>query len=312
MYQIPILFIVFNRLETALKSFEVIRSIQPNHLYIASDAARTYVEGEDAVVAEVRNKIMDNITWKCNVKTLFQKTNLGCGNGVYTAINWFFENEKYGIILEDDCIASPSFFLFAEKMILKYEHDQRIGMIAGTNPINMSNYDYSYIFSKYKSCWGWATWKRAWVNMDMKMDWVNKDRKSVLLNSGYCGKDYSNWKYKIKYINKGYVSAWDWQWYFSLAAQNQLCIYPKVNLISNIGNDKNATHTAFGNISLTRCELDFPLHEPPYVLPNALFDKKFYRDANSFVVLIKRLLPFCMKKKIKNVIIYFKNLLCLH
>lgn len=55
---------------------------------------------------------------------------------------------------------------------------------------------------------------------------------------GYKGYDYKYWKYRLKAIDKDYVSAWDWQWYFTLAAQNQLSIFPQVSLISNIGLEK--------------------------------------------------------------------------
>ncbi|MFK2566221.1 hypothetical protein ACIXQZ_09425 [Bacteroides fragilis] len=59
---------------------------------------------------------------------------------------------------------------------------------------------------------------------------------------------YDYWKYRLKAIDKDYVSAWDWQWYFTLAAQNQLSIFPQVSLISNIGFGEGATHTTEGTI----------------------------------------------------------------
>ena len=47
-------------------------------------------------------------TGTCEVQTLFQESNLGCGLGVSTAITWFFANEERGIILEDDIIPDPT------------------------------------------------------------------------------------------------------------------------------------------------------------------------------------------------------------
>lgn len=181
MINLPVLFIIFNRREIALKSFERIKKIQPKQLYIAGDGPRSDHPNDEFLIESTRTSIISSIDWDCNVKTLFQESNLGCGKGVFTAINWFFSQEEYGVILEDDCIADLSFFRYSFELLEKFKNDQRIGMIAGTNPIKIKNYEYSIIYSKFKSCWGWATWRRAWENMDINLSWRNSIfNKSIL------------------------------------------------------------------------------------------------------------------------------------
>lgn len=300
-YEIPILFVIFKREDITMRSFEAIRRVKPKYLYIAGDAAREGVEGEFDMVVATRNAVLKAIDWECEVRTLFQENNLGCGEGVYSAINWFFNNVEEGIVLEDDCIANESFFRYVEQMLSRFRNDSRIGMIAGTNPVKLAETQSSVIFSKYKSCWGWATWRRAWQNMDIKMKWRNTSQeKDVLMNCGYAGKDIKIWRYKIRCIEKGYVSSWDWQWYFSLAAQNQLCIYPDQNLISNIGSDENATHTGLGNITLQSRELKFPLILPEKIVASVEFDKLFYLQSLTLKSRISRLLSSKVKNKIKK------------
>ena len=302
-FSIPILFVIFNRKEIAQVSFEHIRQQRPKRLYIASDGARPDKIDEKKIVDDIRKTILNSIDWDCEVNTLFQSVNMGCGIGVFTAINWFFNHEKLGIIIEDDCICNDSFFKFMEEMLLRYENDCRIGMVAGSNLIdNYSNAATSYFFSRYKSCWGWGTWKRAWQNMDLTMKWRETDRNDVLSNCGYYRKGLSKWKYQLKCIDANYVSAWDWQWYFTLSAQNQLCIYPKVNLVSNIGVGENATHTSRGNITHEAYYLDFPLAHPEYVVPNETFDRCFYKSENGVLDIIKRLFPLKLKSQIKKLV----------
>lgn len=301
-YPIPILFVVFNRPDIAMVSFNEIKKVRPMKLYLASDAPRIDKPGEDKLVQMTRQKILGSIDWDCDVKTLFQNENLGCGKGVYTAIDWFFKNEEKGIILEDDCVVNTSFFIFMQELLVQYAFDNRVGMIAGTNPLSMYDVKTSYVFSKYKSCWGWATWRRAWVNMDLEMKWRDTSFESVLRNSTFYGKDYKWWKYKIKCIDEKYVSAWDWQWYFSLSAQNQLCIYPASNLVSNIGNDSAATHTSYGNITLERFPIKFPLVHPKFIMPQYEFDKMMYKKSYSLSLWVKMLLPFSWKRFIKGLI----------
>ena len=165
-FEIPILFVMFKRPQIAAIAFEQIRKIKPTTLYLACDAARPHVQGENELVEETKKTIQSMIDWDCRVKTLFHETNQGCSAAVYKAIDWMFSKEDTGVIVEDDCILNPSFFLFTKELLKKYKDDFRVGMICGTNPIQLEIND-SYVFSKYKACWGWATWKRAWKNMDL-------------------------------------------------------------------------------------------------------------------------------------------------
>ena len=300
----PILFVVFNRKDIALQAFSKIREYAPKRLYIAADGPRLEVIGEDEICKSVKEEILKSIDWDCEINTLFSESNKGCSLGVSSAIDWFFKNEEYGIILEDDCIASNSFFRFAEELLFKYKDDQRIGMIAGHNAVRKYNFKASYCFSKYKACWGWATWRRAWENQDINMAWQEGESKmNIILNSGYLSKDVLNWKNKIKSILNSRVSAWDWQWYFSLSAQNQLCIFSRENLVSNIGFGENATHTK-GSMKrvLAANELVFPLEHPKYIVPDYNFDKAFYKRNNTVLHKVKLLLPRFLRVLIKRLI----------
>ena len=95
------LFLIFNRLDTTKQVFKAIRQAKPPRLYIAADGARANKKGEYENIQAVRNYVMQNADWNCDIKTLFRDQNLGCKYAVGEAITWFFENEEQGIILED-------------------------------------------------------------------------------------------------------------------------------------------------------------------------------------------------------------------
>ncbi len=297
-----VLFLVFNRLDTTKQVFEAIRRAKPPRLYIAADGAREKKDSEAKKVKAVRDFILNNIDWECEVKTLFRESNVGCGPNVKSSIDWFFEHEDMGIILEDDVCPVQSFFWYCEELLIKYQSDDRIGMISGTNHTDYKPVKDSYIFSKYKGCWGWATWKRAWKNMDFEMDWLNSPSKEIIIKNMGFGKDsVTHWNNAIKSIQNKSVSSWDWQWYFSLASQGQLCIFPKVNLVSNIGFGEDATHT-FGDpkeVFIKTKEIPFPLHHPQYILVDLLFDNIFENKRIKNTSL-KRFIPKKLKKFIKK------------
>lgn len=306
MYTIPILFIIFKRPNISLTSFEKIRKVKPTKLYIASDGWRENVSNEKELVQKTRDLILSQIDWECDVKTKFENKNLGCAQGVYSAINWLFENEEWGIILEDDCVVQDSFFPFMQEMLFLYKNDERIGMIDGANYRHNISIPDSYCFSKFKSTNGWATWKRAWDNMDFNMSWRNTPyEKSILLNTGFEGKDYKYWKYKLKVIDEKQASAWDWQWYFTLAANNQLSIFPKYGLVTNIGFGEGATHTTEKSIPESykaHKDLTFPLIHPKNIVPYQPFEKAFYKSNNTLFYTLMRYIPFSIKNMIKKIV----------
>lgn len=245
MLNTPVLLIVFNRPETTRRVFEEIRKVKPKELFIAADGPRPDKLGEAERCEEVR-KIVTNVDWDCEVKTLFRSANIGCGLGPSEAITWFFENVEQGIILEDDCLPSISFFTFAECLLNRYKNEENIFLISGTNPLDIKiQTEESYFFTNYAGIWGWATWRRAWKNFDFSMkSWIN-DKNKEAVSQFFKNKNARD--YYIDVFNKTFqendVSWWDYQWYYARIINKGIGIVPKKNLISNIGFGKNATHT---------------------------------------------------------------------
>ena len=296
MDKVPVLFVFFNRENIAIRSFEKIRKYQPKKLYLASDGPRDGKQGEADIVLGLREKIMSMVDWDCDVQTRFLSENKGCGPNVYESISWLFDNEEKGIIIEDDVMAGESFFPFMESMLETYKDDRRVGMISSFNPIESYKSEYSYVFSRYYVCWGWASWRDRWKNMDYAMNWRSTPLKESIIKNR--GKDVFRWNWQLNYIDHGYVSSWDWQWYFSLSAQNQLCIFPAVNLATNIGNDKDAIHNSKAkDITFESKVLEMPLKYSPYIVPDATFENLLYKRDSNLRMKMNRRIP----RKVKDI-----------
>jgi len=165
----PVLFLIFNRPNTTQKVFNAIRQAKPKQLFVAADGPRKGKEGEKEKYEQAR-EIIEQVDWNCEVRTLFREKNLGCKIAASSAIDWFFENVDEGIILEDDCLPSQSFFRFCQELLEYYRDDTRIMMISGNNfQFGKVRGEGSYYFSKYAHVWGWATWRRAWKHYDVNM-----------------------------------------------------------------------------------------------------------------------------------------------
>ena len=128
--------VVFNRLDEVRKSLNAIRNLKPKHFYVYSDGPRENIPSDKLKVINVRNYIKSMIDWDTNFIFLCSNKNVGCDKAVVSGINKMFKDHEFGIILEDDCIATPNFFNFCQILLYKFKHDKRIGMICGTNHIS--------------------------------------------------------------------------------------------------------------------------------------------------------------------------------
>lgn len=245
---VPVLFIIFKRPRTTQLVFEKIREIKPKQLFIASDAYRKDKEGEKELCEETMKLVLDNIDWDCEVKTLFQTENLGCGLGPLTAINWFFDHVEQGIILEDDCLPDLSFFNYCELLLDRYKDNTNVMSISGDNFQNgIKRGEGSYYFSNIFHGWGWATWKRAWQLNDYTMsEWPNFPKDKLLEKCNDDSICYEYWNRILESVYQKTINAdpWDYQFLFSIWLNDGVNIHPNVNLISNIGFGEDATHTS--------------------------------------------------------------------
>jgi hypothetical protein len=224
--------------------FSVIRQIKPVRLFIAADGPRTTIPGEVEQCNIVRKYVLDNIDWDCEVKILFRDENLGCGKSVSGAITWFFEQVEQGIILEDDCVPSISFFSYCEELLEKYKDNHLIYHIAGYNPLGITKTKNSYYFARIQHCWGWATWKQAWDKYNYNINELDDFIKENKINGVFkrkCDREY--WLSIFKKMEKHEIDTWDYQWTYTIFKNNGLCINPSLNLISNIGFGSDSTHT---------------------------------------------------------------------
>ncbi|MCP2728634.1 glycosyltransferase family 2 protein [Limnofasciculus baicalensis] len=300
----PVVFIIFKRPDTTEKVFEVIRQAKPPKLLVIADGARADKPGEAEKCAAAR-AIIDRVDWDCEVLTNYSDVNLGCAKRVSSGLDWVFDNVEEAIILEDDCIPHPTFFRFCEELLERYQNDDRIMVIAGNNfQFGHRKIDYSYYFSRYNHCWGWASWRRAWQHFDFTMKvWPEVRDNNLLRDILLDASAVKYWKkiFQSTYRGEGKIDSWAFRWTFTCWVQSGLTILPNVNLITNIGYAKDATHTTKSNqFDMMAVEaINFPLQHPPFVIRDVKADD--FTQKNNFRLPSPLSL---VKKKVKELIKY--------
>jgi hypothetical protein len=280
----PVLILAFNRPDTTARVFEALRAVKPRRIFFAVDGPRPEKADEAGRVAQVQ-ALASTIDWPCDVQTLFRPRNLGCKHAVSQAITWFFQQVEEGIVVEDDCVPHPSFFPFAQELLERYRHDERVVAISGDNFLRGAvSTQYSYYFSRYLHIWGWASWWRAWRHYDHGMrEWPELRERGWLTELLDDRAAASYWTQIFDDTHGERNMSWGYRWMYSAWRRGGLSINPCMNLVSNIGFGEAATHALQQNSPLASLpveEMRFPLRHPPEVIRDESADR--YTRQNLF------------------------------
>lgn len=285
----PILLLVFNRPEHTEALISMLRNIRPTRVYVHADGARAQVSGESEKVIAVR-EMVGLIDWPCAVKTLYRTENYGLRAGVFGALNWFFEQEEQGIVLEDDCLPDATFFPFCAELLERFAENDQVMHIGGSNVAekHTRHQQESYFFTQFSFVWGWATWRRAWQKMRLELDGLSAFEAADSLSKTLpnpMARAYLYDKFRATQLKKN--NSWAYAWFYSILINKGLCIVPSQNLVQNTGiGDPNATHTqkADPRAAMRAGSLTFPLQHPTqHTVVPAMEQHLFYAAQKSRV-----------------------------
>lgn len=278
---VAVLCIFFARPEQFRKTFEQVRIARPRTLLLWQDGPRSGRSDDLENIRKCRD-IASNIDWNCEVHQNYHDVNMGCDPSTHLAHKWAFSIVDKCIILEDDLVASQSFFIFCKTMLDKYENDYRISRICGTNLLKQYEIPYDYFFAKTGNSHGWASWKRVADLWETDYSFLN-DAYTVSCMERSNGKieDQRKWIDICKARKKSGIPYWEEIVGAESLYESQLVIYPSKNMITDVGIDANSTHAPKNikmlpksvqeTFNIERFEIAFPLKEPRYVIADEMF-----------------------------------------
>lgn len=240
--QLAVLLVVFNRPETLGPVLHGLRSSRPQRVYVARDAPRGAFPADTQRCALVR-ALVESIDWTDEVRWLSQPANLGFSKATESAIEWFFEHEPRGIVLEDDCVTSPAFYRFASQLLERYDAEPRVRFVAGHNPLGRVDLAASYFFSTTPYIWGWASWRHKWFPFDSSIPAWDDIAVRRQVRSRMDSRYYRLMRRYWRRIRRGSVTSWDLALHFDLLASGQVSIIPARNLVTNIGFGDGSTNS---------------------------------------------------------------------
>lgn len=262
--QTPTLLVYFNRPEILRRNLAGLAGIAPRVLFVAADGPRAGNLEDQANTERCHQLIAELVKWPCEIKVLRSTVNYGVDVWLPKAIDWFFSEVDEGIILEDDCLVSTSFFKFAAQLLAEYRDVPHVMNISAPNFQRRKWGDGDFYFSSYPSNWGWATWRRAWKAFDASMDGLDEFVVRGLPKIIPANDERRYWVRFFRGLRSGRYSYWDAKWVYSIWKAGGVSITPNVNLVTNVGFGSDATHTRRRDVAMGMQvgELAFPLRRP--------------------------------------------------
>ncbi len=265
---IPVVLIVYNRPDFTKKALQAIALSKPAQVLVISDGPKADRLGDEDLVMEVR-ELCDQSNWPFPISVNAAESNMGLRRRIISGLDWVFTLCDAAIILEDDCAPHPGFFTFVDTVLRHHASSDQLGIVSGNNfcgPVWKS--DYSYGFSATPRIWGWGTWAHVWRAFSgqesIQFSWTPEERsETVRLVPG---------KVRRRAIASmmaagDTLDAWSLAFSVYLLQKGLLSVYPRKNLVENIGFGNRSTHTKFESFiaQIPAEELTLPVSHPPRI-----------------------------------------------
>ena len=297
MVETPVLFVTFVRPDYARQTWEGIKATKPKTLYFYSNKGRAEKEGEVERNNEIRSYI-NEIDWDCDLHIFFREECVNVYDSLRGAIDWLFDNEERGIILEEDCVPTKAFFSFVDQMIEKFKEDKRVWCISGDNIIKQNPSGYDYMFSHLHAMYGWASWRDRWRMVNWDHLYIKETIDEHIYYRLFKTQEQAKAKEKALSNMEDMLyrtKCWDYIFGLCMDQYHALTVQPKEHLVKNIG--VTGQHHTKAKVSQYNCEPNpsaeeyVIAEEPPFVFAD------FEHDYLTYCQLLRKPSFF---KRVKN------------
>lgn len=245
MQSAPILVLGYNRPDYLRRLLRFLETQTIPRLYISIDGPVPDDPYNEALVEECKKLAIATQEWT-ETRLLLSDSNHGCYLGVTKAIDWFFEHEELGIILEDDLVLSSTAITFLTEGLSHYSERMDVGAVCAFNhvyPYSISGESVSTLMVSFPSSWGWATWRNRWGKLERDFSSYSQPLfiRNSLKKGGISGA--RTWLHIRKRLEENRLDSWAYRWLLTHCRYGWKSIVPSRSLVTNIGFRDDATHT---------------------------------------------------------------------
>lgn len=242
-FSVPVVIAAYNRPAKLQRLMETLAKVQPATLLFIGDGPRAD-RSDDAERVRQTRRLLDRISWRCELIRLESPTNVGCDVWLPIGLDWVFEQVAEAIVLEDDLIVHPGFFAWCAAVIDRYRDDDGIACVCGRNElVKWDAADSDHVLVHRGSNLGFGTWRRAWqsartIELPGHDGAVAAQQTSGRLDPAVA----THFEWLRALCRSGVPLGWDTKWELQRALLGMLSAVSTRNLVVHGGCDEEATH----------------------------------------------------------------------
>ena len=290
--KLPVLILTYNRFDKFRKCIDTLYNYGVRNFFISIDGPKNNSDRNNQIqIYNYCEEYFEDIDIKVNNI----KYNLGCRNAPINGINWFFKENKYGAILEDDVIISKQCLKIFSILLQERINHKEILTISSFNELSKKEVEAIYSIPVWRS-WGWASWADRWnkhIQFSRKIEKYSMWKLYELLPENFRSVETVK---LVKASQMNLLDAWDYEFNFFHFVRN----YRSLTLggINNFvyGFDDEATHY----VDPSHLGIDFRLFDKNDINPTNIIEY----DNQASIPILKKCGFYYLKNKSKL------NILC--
>lgn len=226
----------------------------PSKMVVAIDGP----QNSDDHSARVRiMDLLERLPWNAEIDVWLQEKNLGLRRHMTSSITRFLAENSCGVILEEDCLPSPTFLAYSAQALERYRYDRRVSMISGNRFGPQRASSTVEVLSRHHHIWGWATWEERWAEHAGVLDgWATMGGTvlSRTFPTAPCAQEF--WRRRIDEVLANNENSWAYRWTAANWVLDRYAVLPPRNLVVNQGiSPGSATHTRSINAYIRKTPL---------------------------------------------------------
>lgn len=248
---LSVLILAYNRFEKFNRCIKTLNEQGIKKIYLSIDGPRNKndLKNQEKIISFCKN---NNYGMEIIINKLHN--NYGCRLGPIKGISWFFSQNQYGIILEDDIILSKKCMEAFSYLLDKYFYNDEFLSITSFNELSNGSIENIYSMPLWRSS-GWASWAHKWeshINFSKKIRYFNMWDLYKLMPKDFRSIETVQ---LVKASQLNLLDSWDYEFNFShLVNMKKSLTLGGINCL-NYGFDDTATHKT----NLDSIGIDFKL-----------------------------------------------------